>query len=357
MPKDYDQYDCEEEAKSDEDVGLFRLVMRDLSGKPILVGGALFVIALGVGVLKYSEDWQVLTSLYVIVQIVTTVGYGDVTVNTNATKVFMSIYVLFCLVFLANLMGVITKAIIDRKAQYIRNRMRAMERSMLDHDDVGSHEQAKTDTEKRTTLIVSAILFFGCILYGTLFYAIAERCTCSYGTTNKNYYENCTDEVYVTTNGSKLVGYEACVASGGLLTSWVDAFYMSVITATTIGFGDHSPTSWWGRVFGIPWMIVSVAMTAFFLTAMSDYFDAEEPHFVKASAISARVFEKMDSDRNGWLSRSEYRCYVLLKHGLVSESLMDEIDSHFDELDVSQQGTVTFQAVRARALLESDESE
>merc|ERR1740123_1527136 len=41
--------------------------------------------------------------------------------------------------------------------------------------------------------------------------------------------------------------------------SWSDAFYMSSITMTTVGFGDMVPMTNYGTVFCIVWMLVGVA--------------------------------------------------------------------------------------------------
>jgi len=39
---------------------------------------------------------------------------------------------------------------------------------------------------------------------------------------------------------------------------FVDAMYMSVITMTTVGYGDFSPQSQGGRVFAIFWILFGV---------------------------------------------------------------------------------------------------
>ena len=47
--------------------------------------------------------------------------------------------------------------------------------------------------------------------------------------------------------------------------SWVDSLYFSVVTVTTVGFGDISPTTDGSKLFTIAYILVGVGLiTAFF---------------------------------------------------------------------------------------------
>lgn len=58
------------------------------------------------------------------------------------------------------------------------------------------------------------------------------------------------------------------------MKSFMDALWWSFQTATTVGFGDISPVTIWGRVVGIILMLVGVAIfsiyTALFARAILD---------------------------------------------------------------------------------------
>merc|ERR1719331_161150 len=58
----------------------------------------------GVAVLMNLEQLHFVTSVYVMMQIVTTVGYGDVTCNSDAMKIFMSLYVLVSILVVAGVL-------------------------------------------------------------------------------------------------------------------------------------------------------------------------------------------------------------------------------------------------------------
>ena len=55
----------------------------------------LSAIAIGTVVFRAIEGWSILDSLYVTVQTVTTVGYGDLTPATPAGRLFVSVFMLF----------------------------------------------------------------------------------------------------------------------------------------------------------------------------------------------------------------------------------------------------------------------
>jgi voltage-gated potassium channel Kch len=50
--------------------------------------------------------------------------------------------------------------------------------------------------------------------------------------------------------------------------SWIDAAYFSVITLTTIGFGDYSPTTDFGKLFTIGYVITGVGIILGFINAV-----------------------------------------------------------------------------------------
>ncbi|MFT7121175.1 MAG: voltage-gated potassium channel [Neolewinella sp.] len=67
--------------------------------------------------------------------------------------------------------------------------------------------------------------------------------------------------------------------------SLVDAFYMAVITITTVGFGEVAPLSRSGRIFMSLFMIVNIGVVAYALAAFSYY------------VIDGKLFEQMEKNR------------------------------------------------------------
>jgi len=46
---------------------------------------------------------------------------------------------------------------------------------------------------------------------------------------------------------------------------WVDSIYFCVVTLATVGYGDLHPTTTWGKLFAIPYIIIGVAMLGVFI--------------------------------------------------------------------------------------------
>ncbi|MET8076467.1 potassium channel family protein [Streptomyces sp. NPDC005303] len=60
------------------------------------------------------------------------------------------------------------------------------------------------------------------------------------------------------------------------LTSYPKALWWSVETATTVGYGDFYPVTWWGRVVGIVVMVVGITTYGMVTAALATWFVARE---------------------------------------------------------------------------------
>lgn len=285
------------------------------------------ILAVGACGLMYFEGWPLLTSLYVIVQIVTTIGYGDFTVHTNGAKLFLSFYTILCLVILAFYMSTAVETILNMEVAFLRKHMRRLE-GVSDRD-------APDDLRERNKFVATTLLFVTCLAAGVAFYRFAEHCTCSYGI---GAIKQCLETDFPT-----------CVATGGRVKGWVEAFYMSVITLTTVGFGDYQPRTYLGRIFGIVWMVMGVGATASFVSILtSKFLEAKKKrHYsnVDVDDINQEIFKQIDRDKSGYLSRGEFMNYTLVKYGLVSQELLEEINLQFDKVDVKRNNKVSYATI------------
>merc|ERR1740121_3485566 len=99
-------------------------VMRLIRFHRCLILASFIMVFIGVLGGMAIEEWNFLTSMYVIVQIITTIGYGDVTVEKEWMKLFMTFYVVLSLVFVANFLNIFLKTIIERHAEHLHRRLR-----------------------------------------------------------------------------------------------------------------------------------------------------------------------------------------------------------------------------------------
>ncbi len=61
--------------------------------------------------------------------------------------------------------------------------------------------------------------------------------------------------------------------------TWLDSFYFSVITLTTIGYGDFSPQTEGGKLFTVLYILVVLGMIlAFINTVYNHYAEVKHKH-------------------------------------------------------------------------------
>lgn len=58
--------------------------------------------------------------------------------------------------------------------------------------------------------------------------------------------------------------------------SWVDAIYFSVITITTIGYGDVAPQTDGGKIFTVFYIIIGLGIILNFIDTVHDHYKKED---------------------------------------------------------------------------------
>ncbi len=88
---------------------------------------------------------------------------------------------------------------------------------------------------------------------------------------------------FLTDKGYRqLLGTTAIILAFGTITyhylegwSWIDAAYFSVITLTTIGYGDFSPVTDLGKLFTIGYIIMGVGVILGFINAVFYHYKSQ----------------------------------------------------------------------------------
>lgn len=60
---------------------------------------------------------------------------------------------------------------------------------------------------------------------------------------------------------------------------YIDALYFSVITLTTVGYGDFSPQTMGGKLFTIFYIFIGLGMILSFLHTVFDHFNQERQQY------------------------------------------------------------------------------
>ncbi|CAE7174190.1 TPKC, partial [Symbiodinium pilosum] len=116
-----------------------------------------------------------------------------------------------------------------------------------------------------------------------------ERCTCIVG-------------------GKRLPGCvdDDCEATGGRQLTAIDATYMAVITFSTVGFGDFTPSTHLGRTLGSAWMILGTLAFANLVGATSRVLRDAKTDIFKKHQVTRDMFKIIDEDGTGVISRIEF---------------------------------------------------
>jgi len=304
----------------------------------VLIAVNLVLTLFGVILGMYVEGWELVTSLYVVAQVATTVGYGDVTVAHTRMKLFMSFYIMFCLVSVAYAVNLAHEQAVSWRNKHLIRWLETVEGAGA--QDSSSQREIKHKYEDLNKVLTSSFSAFIFIFAGTIFYWLEEPCSCSYGHTL----------VPAPCDDSTL---QMCIDTGGRTLSLIEAFYMSVVTLTTVGFGDHTPQTRIGRVFGIVWMILGFGLILDWVGSLAEYFFLRESlqRFDKTPEMSEELFQLMDKDRNGYVTRQEYMQSMLLAYGMIDQEVLDRLDRQFDSLALDKAKVLTRDALRSKGLL------
>ncbi|KAG6382824.1 hypothetical protein SASPL_157465 [Salvia splendens] len=125
----------------------------------------------------------------------------------------------------------------------------------------------------------------------------------------------------------------------------LDSFYLSVMSVTTVGYGDRAFKSLPGRVFASVWLLVStlaVARAFLYLTELR----VERRHrrmaqWVLGQDMTVSQFLAADIDNNGFVTKSEFVVYKLKEMGKVTEKDILQICKQFERLDEGNCGKIT----------------
>lgn len=301
---------------------------------------ALAWILFGIGFLMLREGFTFVQAAYVSVQIMTTIGFGDFAndIKKGSTKVYLSVYILGCLTLGAVVLNALNTHLSSGSTNFFLTRLRRLEA----HGMGGSVDQAREKFGQYNQLVVPAFLFIMSVIIGMVFYVTLEGCSCQ-------------------SFGKPIAGcqIERCAKTGGRTLDLGTALYMSIVTLTTCGFGDVTPSTKLGMWFAIFWMFIGVALTGNFLLTLTQFLthqDCEKSYQLKIQ-ISKDIFDKMDLDGSGTISMGEYRRFVLLRFGLVEEEVLNAIDNQYKMLDkqCGCSGSVTFDQISA--LYKDDETQ
>lgn len=266
------------------------------------------------GVIIYStvSGMTVIDALYFCVVTLTTVGYGDLSAHKADTKIFACLYILIGVALIGAFLSQLVEMLLDSQEKLLLKVLEDFE-DMTEPGSVNSNEERREDTgimrssaakRKQTQVKVwSGIAwFFLLVLAGTLMFMFGEN------------------------------------------LSLVDALYLTVVSASTVGYGDYHPDSIATKTFAILFLPLTTLLLGQIIsdyTAMRVELNREaRQHRILYATITAADFAAMDSNNDNKVDKYEFLCRQLVAQEKVEQEWIDEIETRFAELDVDSDGAL-----------------
>ncbi|GMP73868.1 hypothetical protein CsSME_00031469 [Camellia sinensis var. sinensis] len=250
---------------------------------------------------RADETNPVVDALYFCIVTMCTIGYGDITPNSAATKLFSIMFVLVGFGFIDILLSGMVSYVLDLQENYLLRNVKGRG----ERDNPGSYIIDVKKGRMRIRMKVGLALGVVVLCIGI-------------GAAGMHYVEK---------------------------LEWLDSFYLSVMSVTTVGYGDRAFTSMPGRIFASIWLLVSTLAVAraflYLAEARVDKRHRRMAKWVLGQDMTVAQFLAADIDNNGCVSKSEYVIYKLKEMGKVSEKDIMLICKKFDRLDTGNFGKIT----------------
>ncbi|XP_057439156.1 two-pore potassium channel 5 [Lotus japonicus] len=297
-------------------------VMRDLKPKPpelpkpqtssiIRQGIWLLILYLSVGVAIYSfnrdrfsgiETHPVVDALYFCIVTMCTIGYGDIAPLTPVTKVFACVFVLVGFGFIDILLSGLVNFVLDLQEHVILTGLQMGGRAGFSaRDYIVDVAKGRMRIRLKVGLALGVVVL--CIGIGCLVLYFVE----------------------------------------GL--DWVDSIYLSVMSVTTVGYGDRAFKTLPGRLFAAVWLLFSTLMVArAFLYLAEARIDKRHRRMAKnvlQRDITVEDLIAADINHTGFISKSEYVIFKLKEMGKIQEKDVMQICDQFGKHDPSNRGKIT----------------
>jgi hypothetical protein len=279
---------------------------------------------------------------YFMTQVITTVGYGDITPAYPRGQVFVGAYVTLSFFVIALLMAEMQEIVMDTVLKYKQNLEHRLGERLRLRREAAAAEAASANEEGLDAAPSSHVL---------------EKSACaSFGLRPlKPPMDDLISAVAIFA-GVAIIWVLFFHFYPGENKAWLEAIYMSLITLTTVGFGAITPVTEGGMLFAAFFMFIGtsallnvVRTFATFILEMNQY-EAWSPKQFKADMKKHCDLLGKPKD----LSEDKFLILTLLQRKMVTEDQIDAIKASYITMTGSQ-GKVSMKSIASNVHAEEDD--
>jgi len=255
----------------------------------------------------------------------TSVGYGDKVVTSRQGMLFTSCYVLGTVLVVSVIASRITDWLLEEQGGLLKEGFEGVIKH-ISKQAGGMHSKKHVETPEQTCLE-------GYLQHRFL----------------RDFVRSLAIWIFVL-----FIGVSFFMYYPGENKTFIEAFYMCVVTLTTVGFGDVTASTYGGKVFAAFWMFLGVACLADVGAKIASWMihrkikaritSFQQNHtlenifnddYLKLCMEDHKKLKRLEQLPNQYVWRSDFIVHMLTQSDVVDNDLVDDLSMQFDRLDKS----------------------
>jgi hypothetical protein len=286
----------------------------------------------------------VIESLYLSSQIITTVGYGDLTPTNPIGQLFLAFYVLFGV----TLVAIVVAAVMDH---IMAENTEASSETLPSETFYECNEQHPGDADHNQQPSQLAKRHPDEQHLGVVDHNQVQGTSQKAGTVDDLKHHSHQDPKDAMFRGLGVFLIAVSIGTsffyfypGEDKTIW-QAFYLSCVSLTTVGFGAIHPQTQGGCLFATFWMLIGVSCTANMICTLGDSL-LKHRRDLTSTLMKEECLKEMDADGSGKVDKMEFLRFELVRRGVCKKHDIDNVLAIFDALDTDHSGELDFEDLK-----------
>jgi hypothetical protein len=253
--------------------------------------------------------------MYFAVSTFTTCGYGNLTPTTPAGQVFTIFFAIYGVIILGVFIGVVGYSISEAQSKTLKKLKKGRREEILESLFTEDERQRKECDE----LIREGLLYDHASLMGDIKRVVMTELPA----------------ILIVAVAALVLGYRE---------RWtvISTLYFCVMSATTTGFGDYSPTTQIDKVYCILFLPLAVAVFGEVLGRIAGVYIQRKVRRAETKFLHRSVtrcdLNRMDANQDGMVDMEEFLTFMLVALQKVDRESIDDLKTIFRSLDTNGNG-------------------